>query len=69
MYSDAISNKLELKDFEMGTSTYTNFDESYVFPNENNQCWKKQNCILKTQHNVEIKTSKINNYLIIKSNG
>ena len=69
MYSDAISNNLELKDFEMGTSTYTNFDESYVFPNENNQCWKKQNCILKTQHNVEIKTSKINNYLIIKSNG
>ena len=69
MYSDAISNNLELKDFEMGTSTYTNFDESYVFPNENNQCWKKQNCILKTQHNVDIKTSKINNYLIIKSNG
>jgi hypothetical protein len=67
MYSDARNNDLDLKDFDMEVSTYTNLDEEYVYSNETNQCWEKQNCILRTKYNVVITSSKINNYLFIES--
>jgi len=67
MYSDARNNSLDLKDFDIEVSTYTNLDEDYVYSNETNQCWEKQNCILRTKYNVVITSSKINNYLVIES--
>ena len=48
MYSEALNNNFQYKDFDIEKVTYNSSFKGYVVPIESNQCWYKLNCLLPT---------------------
>ena len=67
MYSEAKNNNFSYIDFEIGITEYKNVNGSFSVPISNNQCWKKENCLLKTKYNNNILIEEKLGYTIISS--
>ena len=67
MYSEAINNNFSYVDFEIGIAKYEKINESFTVPIGNNQCWYKENCLLKTKYNNNILIEERLGYTIISS--
>ena len=67
MYSEAKNNNFSYVDFEIGVAEYKNINGSFTVPIDNNQCWMKENCLLKTRYNNNILVEEKLSYTIISS--
>ncbi len=67
MYSEAKNNNFSYIDFEIGITEYKNVNGGFTVPIGNNQCWKKENCLLKTKYNNNILIEEKLGYTVISS--
>jgi len=67
MYSEARNNNFSYIDFEIGVAEYKNINGGFTVPVDNNQCWQKENCLLKTRYNNKILIEEKFGYTIISS--